>query len=144
MNTLSLEDPKKDWCKDSTPLIMEVEQAKDPNVDKIKECLLRNLELNQEHLTTRMRKLLKQLPRLTVQNNVLNRKFLEHNGDYYLQTVIPEHFEQELLCRLHDQMQHAGIQKCVTEFSIPQKSTKAEEGSVKREYNVKQRGDKST
>ena len=97
---------------------MEVGQAKDPNVDKRKECLVLKLEINSEHITTRMRKLIKQLPRLTVQNNVLYRKFFEHNGEHYSQTVIPEQLKPELLCRLHDQMQHAGIQKCVTEVKV--------------------------
>ncbi len=96
---------------------MEIEPAKDLNVEKIKECIKElKLEVNPEHITTRMHKLIEQLPRLIVQDNVLYRKFFGHNGDYHLQTVIPEHLEQELLCRLNDQMQHAGIQKCVADF----------------------------
>ncbi len=30
--------------------------------------------------------------------------------------VVPEHLEQELICRIHDQLQHAGMQKCAQEF----------------------------
>ncbi len=47
---------------------------------------------------------------------MLYRTFFEHNGDFHLQTVIPEHLEQELLCRIYDQLQHAGIQKSIIEF----------------------------
>ncbi len=36
INALSMEDPKKDWYRDNTPLIIEVEQAKDLKIETIK------------------------------------------------------------------------------------------------------------
>ncbi len=45
LNALSVEDSKKDWYRDNTPLTMEILQAKDPNVDKIKEWLLMKHEI---------------------------------------------------------------------------------------------------
>ena len=88
----------------------------DENVAKIKHSMKTSAELKLEPRNTRLRKFLKQLPRPALKKNVLYRKFFEHNGDYYLQVVVPEHLEQELMCRKHDQLQHAGMQKCIQEF----------------------------
>ncbi len=95
---------------------MEMEQEKDNNIRKIIHTIQTSSELTSEPHNTRLRKLVKQLPRLTIRDNVLYRKYFEHNGDYHLQTVIPEHLEEELMCRIHDQLHHAGMQKCVREF----------------------------
>ncbi len=95
---------------------MEVKQEKDENICKIKHSWNTSAALPTEPHNTRLRKLIKQLPRLTIRENVLFRKFYEHNGDYHLQTVVREHLEQELSCRIHDQLHHAGMQKCVHEF----------------------------
>ena len=110
-SALQTADPKREWYRDNTPLVMEAEQMKDNNIVQIKECIKRQTDINLDHAPTRLRNFVKQLPRLTVQNNVLYRKLFEHNGDFHLQTVIPEHLEQELPCRIHDQLQHAGVQK---------------------------------
>ena len=55
MNALSIEDPKKDWYRDNTPLILEVEQAKDTNKETLKESIQKQLHINPEHITTRKR-----------------------------------------------------------------------------------------
>ena len=86
-------DPKKEWYRDNTPLIMEAKQMEDNNIVQIKGCIQLQTDVNLGHAPTRLRKFVKQLPRLAVQNNVLYRKVFEHNGDFHLQTVIPEHLE---------------------------------------------------
>ncbi len=95
---------------------MEMEQDKDEDIAKIKHSMRTSAELTLEPHNTRLRKFMKQLPRLKLKKNVLYRKFFEHNGDYYLQMVVPEHLEQELMCRIHNRLQHAGKQKCNQEF----------------------------
>ncbi len=114
-----LTDPEKDWYTENIPLHMEIKQDKDENIVDIKHSMKTTAELTFEPHNTRLRELLKQLPRLTLKKNVLYRKFFEHNGDYYLQIVVPEHLEQELMCRIHDQLQHAGMQKYIQEFLKP-------------------------
>ena len=95
---------------------MEIEQQKDENICKLKHSLNTSAAIPTEPQNSRLRKFVKQLPRLMVRDNVLYRKFYAHNGDYRLQTVVPEHLELELMCRIHDQLHHAGMQNVSTNY----------------------------
>ena len=87
---LSVPDPKREWYTNDTPVFMEAEQAKDKNITQVRECILRKNDINLDHAPTRLRKFVKQFRRLTVQNNVLYRKFFTPPPDSYPKTLREE------------------------------------------------------
>ena len=101
------------------PIHWEREQYMDPTLRKVIEWVRLKKNPSNQYATFDENKYIKQLPRLTMRDRVLCRKFYDHTGKVqYYQTVIPIHLRKELLYRIHNTkfMGHKGMGKTITEF----------------------------
>jgi hypothetical protein len=99
---------------------MLLEQAKDEYIITVKDWIEKKItkpDVTYKHFE--LRKYAKQLPRLTIVDGILYRKFFDDTGQNYTkQLCVPVHLRQELLYRLHNSPQkgHIGITKMAMEF----------------------------
>ena len=102
-----------------TPVNWYREQGRDPLIRKVMRWVNLNQAPDVQYTTPEENKFVKQLPRLTIRDGVLYRKFFDDTGRIQrYQTVVPKQLRQELLYRIHNTelMGHKGISKTIQEF----------------------------
>ena len=123
IDALSQDNPLDtfDFSEHSTPLNLADEQDKDPDLLTVKNWIRDSTPVNLLHTNLSLKKYLKQLPRLTLNEYMLYRKFFDQTGNHYhLQICVPTHLRQELLHRFHNShfKSHNGIAKTVHDLRL--------------------------
>ena len=99
-------------------LEMAHEQAKDTNIQTVKSWIKEQRIPDTRFANQQLKKYHKHLPRLTIKDNILWRKFYDDVGNVSLQLVIPEHLTQDLFFRIHNSKHsgNIGITKTIKTF----------------------------
>ena len=121
MNSLHESNPLDhfDMSDRRHPMKWRQEQGRDPMIQKAMKWVRLNQKPTIHYATYEEDKYLKQLPRLTIKDQILYRKFYDHTGKVQCyQIVVPRQLRKELLYRIHNTkfMAHKGISKTITEF----------------------------
>ena len=108
-----------DFTNKQLPLDLAAEQKQDESISKAIEWILTDSKPNPAYLKTTELKYFKQLPRLTLNNGILYRKFFDQTGKVsHEQFCVPAHLQKELLYRIHNSRWrgHLGISRTIAEF----------------------------
>ena len=95
----------------------QVEQGKDPTVDRVRYLVLNGISLTmrqRKQESPEVRKLLSYVKYLVVKSNILYKSHVCANGEKRLRIVVPEHLRESVLVMSHDDLGHLGRDKTMS------------------------------
>ena len=120
LNALAEPNPadKYDFTDKRNVLDMIAEQGRDPEIVQIRRWIDAQLIPDVRYASLNLKKYLRQISRLTIRNNLLQRRYYTHTGKIEsYQICMPSHLVPELLVRLHNSplQGHRGIRQTIEE-----------------------------